>query len=96
MRAFTTEQESGVRLFVKKEKQGSGRMTFLHKKVEAKRTLLRRGRGDRMHIALQSALLGDPNAWHFGTRLHTTRLKTIINRFLNASCLLKVQILSIK
>ena len=32
--------------FVKEEKQGSGRMTFLHKKVEAKRTLLRRGASD--------------------------------------------------
>ena len=29
------------------------------------------GEGEPTHIALQSALLGDPNAMHFGTRLRT-------------------------
>ena len=68
-------------------------MTFLYKKVEAKRTLIRRGRGDRTHPPLASALLADPNAMHFGTRLRNTQLKTIINRFLDAVCLLEVRVL---
>ena len=35
-------------LFAKKEEQGSERMLFLAKKNGAKRTLLRRGRDDRI------------------------------------------------
>ena len=42
------------------------------------------------------ALLGDPNASHFGTRLRTARLKAVINRFYNGSRLLEVRILTIK
>ena len=42
------------------------------------------GADDRTHIASQSALLGYPNASHFGTNLRTFLLKTIINRFLYA------------
>ena len=44
------------------------------------------------HIASQSALLGHPNALHFGTALRTFLLKTILNRFLRKN-LLKVQVL---
>ena len=51
------------------------------------------GADDRTHIASQSALLGDPNALHFGTRLRTAHLKTVDNRFYNGSRLLKVQVL---
>ena len=47
------------------------------------------GRGERMHLASQSAMFGDPNAKHFGTRLHITRLKTIINRFKTARAFLR-------
>ncbi len=44
------------------------------------------GLSGETQITRQSALLADPNALHFGTRLHTTWLKTIINRFLYATC----------
>ena len=52
------------------------------------------GCGDRTQIALQSCTLDDRSAFARGTRLRATRLKTIINRFLFASYLLKVQALS--
>jgi len=39
-----------------------------------------------------SALLVHPNASHFGTGLRTNTLKTIINRFLNARCPLRVRL----
>jgi len=34
------------------------------------------GEGETTHIALQSALLGYPNALHFGTGLRIKKLKT--------------------
>ena len=46
------------------------------------------GADDRTHIASQSALLGYPNASHFGTNLRTFLLKTIINRFIYAKTFL--------
>ena len=42
--------------FCEKEKQGSGRITFFNKKVEAKRTLLRRGRSDGTNTYLPRKL----------------------------------------
>ena len=65
---------------------------FFAKKSKRSFSLLRRGAGGGTHIATQSALLDDPKASHFGTRLRSTRLKTIINRFINASCPLRVQV----
>ena len=50
-------------------------------------------RDNRMHIALQSAVLGNPNAKHFGTAIAPLAEKTILNRFLTGSCLLNLQIL---
>ena len=47
----------------------------------------------RGQIRFASNLLVHPNAEHFGTGLRNSGLKTIINRFLNARCLLKVQVL---
>ena len=35
------------------------------------------GLSERTHIAVQSALLDDQNALHFGTRLHTKKLKNL-------------------
>ena len=44
------------------------------------------------YIRYAYALLVHPNASHFGTGLRTKKLKTIINRFLNASCPLGVRV----
>ena len=48
------------------------------------------------HFAMQSALLVDPKALPFGTRLRTILLKTILNRFLDAKCPLRLQVPSCK
>ena len=44
------------------------------------------------HRCFASCLLVHPNALHFGTGLRTTVLKTIINRFLDARCPLRVRV----
>ena len=45
------------------------------RKTNSKELVFLIGRVDRMQLALQSALLDDPNASHFGTRLRTFLLK---------------------
>jgi len=51
------------------------------------------GADNRTHIALQSALLADRKKNLAVPVCAPTSLKTIINRFLHARCLLKVQVL---
>ena len=90
---YTTGSPESHRLFGEEEKQGSGRMTFLHKKVEAKLTLLRRGRDDRIQpLRVLTARL--PKCFAFRYQPSHLFAKNDYQSFYLRKNLLKLQILS--
>jgi len=64
-------------LFVKKEKEENGRMTFLHKKSRSKVNFTSTWQGQKAQICYASLLLIDPKAKPFGTRCAPFCSKTV-------------------